>query len=105
MSEQEDRAMLNWKVVTQTLSSFLAITFVLCVAYGLVAPPQFHPSWLLEAVLPGFTWLTPASVLIGIVETALYGAWTGILYSALYNYFTRRADRRAAPRIPTARAA
>ena len=97
--------MLNWKVVTQSLSSFLAITFVLCVAYGLVAPPRFHPAWLLEAVLPGFTWLTPVSVVIGIVETAVYGAWTGVLYSVLYNYFARRADRGAAPRMPIARAA
>jgi hypothetical protein len=47
-------AMLNWQVVTKSLASFTAITFVLCVGYGLLAPPAFHPSWLLEAMLPGF---------------------------------------------------
>jgi hypothetical protein len=97
--------MLNWKVVTQTLSSFLAITFVLCVGYGLVAPARFHPSWLLEAVLPGFEWLSPGSFVLGAVETAIYGAWAGILYSALYNFFARREARAAGARVTTARAA
>ena len=97
--------MLNWKVVTQSLSSFFAITFVLCVGYGLVAPARFHPAWLLEALLPGFTWLTAGSFVLGVVETALYGAWAGLLYSALYNYFVRRSDRGAGGRITTARAA
>ena len=31
--------MLNWKVVTKSLASFTAISFVLCVGYGLLAPP------------------------------------------------------------------
>lgn len=97
--------MLNWKVVTQSLSSFAAITFALCVGYGLVVPAAFHPSWLLEAILPGFRWLSAGSFVLGLIESGFYGAWAGILYSALYNYFTRRAERAAAPRAMTARAA
>jgi hypothetical protein len=57
--------MLNWKVVTETLSSFTAISFVLCVGYGLLAPPALHPSWLLEAFLPGFKWLSVGSFALG----------------------------------------
>jgi hypothetical protein len=30
--------MLNWKVVTKTLSSFTAVSFALCVGYGLLVP-------------------------------------------------------------------
>jgi hypothetical protein len=97
--------MLNWKVVTQTLASFTAISYVLCVGYGLLAPAAFHPAWLLEAFLPGFRWLTLPSFALGVVETALYGAWAGILYSVLHNFFARRAARDAARRVPTARAA
>jgi len=97
--------MLNWKVVTKSLSSFTAINFVLCVGYGLIAPAAFHPSWLLEAILPGFKWLGLGSFLLGLVESALYGAWAGILYSALYNYFARRAARDAERRLRTVRAA
>ena len=97
--------MLNWKVVTKSLSSFTAINFVLCVGYGLIAPAAFHPSWLLEAILPGFKWLGLGSFLLGLVESALYGAWAGILYSALYNYFARRAARDAERRLRTVQAA
>jgi len=97
--------MLNWKVVTQSLSSFAAITFALCVGYGLVAPAGFHPSWLLEAVLPGFKWLSVGSVVLGLVESAAYAAGVGVLYSALYNYFARRAGRAADVPGVTARAA
>ena len=96
--------MLNWKVVTQSLASFTAISFVLCVGFGLVAPPAFHPSWLLEAFLPGFKWLSLGNFVLGLIETTLYGAWAGILYSSLYNYFVRR-ERVAAHSATTARAA
>ncbi|MGH7333921.1 MAG: DUF5676 family membrane protein [Candidatus Rokuibacteriota bacterium] len=97
--------MLNWKVVTQSLASFAAISFVLCVGYGFLAPAAFHPSWLLEAILPGFKWLSVGSFVLGVIESALYGAWAGVLYSALYNYFAGRANRDAKHRVATARAA
>lgn len=97
--------MLNWKVVSESLASFAAITFLLCVGYGLLAPAGFHPSWLLEATLPGFKWLSVGSVVLGVIESALYGAWAGVLYSVLYNYFARRASRTSERPVVTARAA
>ena len=97
--------MLNWKIVTESLASFAAISFVLCVGYGLLVPAAFHPSWLLEAILPGFKWLSLGSFVLGLIEAALYGAWAGVLYSALYNYFARRTDRRAERQPKGARAA
>lgn len=96
--------MLNWQVVTKSLASFAAISFVLCVGYGLLIP-AFHASWPLEALLPGFKWLSLGSFVLGVFESALYGAWAGFLYSALFNYFARRADRAAERRVMTARAA
>ena len=97
--------MLNWMVITKSLSSFAAISFVMCVGYGLVAPPALHAGWLLEALLPGFKWLSIGTFVLGVIESALYGAWAGFLYSVLYNYFARRADRAAERRVMTARAA
>ena len=97
--------MLNWKVVTQSLASFAAISFALCVGYGLVATAAFHPAWLLEAILPGFRWLGFGSFVLGLIETALYGAWAGVLYSALYNYFARRAASEDKGRLARVRAA
>ena len=88
--------MLNWKVTIPTFASFAAITFLACLAFGLAVPERFHAAWLLEAMLPGFRWLTPPSVLLGLVETAVYGAAAGALWTALYNYFTRLAARNTA---------
>jgi hypothetical protein len=97
--------MLDWKVVTKSLASFAAISFSLCVGYGLVAPAAFHAAWLLEALLPGFKWLSVSSFVLGFIETALYGACAGFLYSALYNFFARRTNRATEHRVATARAA
>lgn len=97
--------MLNVKVVTKSLASFTAITFVLCVGYGLLAPAGFHPAWLLEAILPGFKWLGLGSFVLGVVESAFYGAWAGALYAALYNYFARRAAREDERRLTSVRVA
>ena len=72
---------------------------------GLSFPAAVHPSWLLEAMLPGFKWLSFGSFVLGLVEASLYGAWAGVLYSALYNFFARREGREAKPAITTARAA
>jgi hypothetical protein len=47
-------------------------------------------AWLLEAALPGFKWLSVA--------------WAGVLYSALYNYLARRAERAPHP-VTSTRAA
>lgn len=97
--------MLNWRVVTKSLASFAAVTFTLCVGYGLFAPAALHAGWLLEALLPGFKWLSVGSFVLGLAETALYGAGAGLLYSALYNYFARRAERAVGYRVKAAPAA
>ena len=97
--------MLSWKVVAATVSSFFAITFALCVVYGLIAPARFHAAWFLEALLPGFRWLTFGSVVLGVIEAALYGAWAGFLYSTLYNYFARRVQGGVSRRSSAPRAA
>ena len=97
--------MLNWKVVAKSLGSFTAISYVLCIGYGLLAPTSLHAAWLLEALLPGFRWLSVGSFVLGLIESMLYGAWAGILYSTLYNYFARRAGEAIQHRAVTARVA
>ena len=39
---------LNWKVMTWSLGLFTALTFVLCVVYGLVMPGAPHMTQLLS---------------------------------------------------------
>ena len=96
--------MLNWKVVTKSVSSLAAIILMLCVVFGLVAPSRFHAARLLEAFLPGFKWLNLGTFMLDLAEAAVYGAVVGMLYSAIHNYFAGRADPNV-QRVTSARTA
>jgi hypothetical protein len=77
---------LNWKVVTVSLGLHCAVSFVLCVAYGLIVSPALHASQFLEMVAPGFRWLSPASVVLGLVESFLWGVYLGVVFTPIYNF-------------------
>jgi len=81
---------LNLKVVVWSLGLFGAVTFVLCVIYGLLVPKAFHMVQVLEIFLPGFTWLSVGSFFLGLAESFLYGVYVGLVYVPLYNVFHRR---------------
>ena len=67
---------------------FLDVTFLLCVFWGLVVPGRWETmAKLWEALLPGFTWLTPWSVVLGLVELFVYGIYTAIVFVPFFNYF------------------
>jgi hypothetical protein len=80
---------LSVKLMTVTFALWSAVMFVGCVVYGLLFP-AFHASWLLENVLPGFSWLTPGAFFLGVVETFLYGAGAGFVFCVLYNWLLPR---------------
>ncbi len=82
--------MLNIKIVTWSLGLFGAVTFVVCVLYGLVVPESLHMTGFLEETLPGFRWLTPLGFVIGLVESFLYGVYTGLIFTPIYNVLWRR---------------
>lgn len=82
--------MLHTKAVTWSLGLFGAVTFIVCVAYGLVVPERLHMSTWLEQVLPGFRWLTPQGFVVGLVESFLYGAYAGLVFTPIYNAVARR---------------
>lgn len=50
--------MLNIKLISWALGLWGAVTFVVCVIYGLVTPQSLHMHTFLEQVLPAFKWLT-----------------------------------------------
>ncbi len=85
--------MLNIKVVSWALATTTAISFVLCVTYGLATPQTLHMHVFLEQVLPGFKWLTLPGFVIGLVESFLYGVYAGMVYVPVYNFFARRFGR------------
>ncbi len=82
--------MLNLKVVSWSLGIFAAISFVVCVVYGLVVPPSLHMTQALEAILPAFKWLTIGGFALGLVESFLYGAYAGLVFVPIHNALTRR---------------
>ena len=84
--------MLNIKIVSWSLGIFTAISFILCVIYGLIVPPSMHMYQVLEAVLPAFKWLTFGGFCLGLIESFLYGAYAGLVFVPVYNFLVRRWD-------------
>ena len=82
--------MLNIKIVSWALGIFAAISFALCVIYGLIVPESLHARQVLEALLPAFKWLTPWGFCLGLGESFLYGAYAGLVFVPIYNFLTRR---------------
>lgn len=81
---------LNLKLVVVTTTVFVAIAYLVCVAFQ----PIF-PSWAMYttdmwySTFPGFSW-TPGGVLLGLIEAALYGLFGSALFVGLYNLFADR---------------
>lgn len=60
------------------LGSFLAASFLACVAWDALFPSlAMRAAW--QALLPGFTWLSWGSLLLGLVESFAYGLWLALL--------------------------
>jgi len=74
------------------LSIFLAITFSLCMAWGLVAPSNLHMHTAWEPLLPGFSW-SITGYLIGLVWVYFYGWYTAAIFTPLYNFFDRKSAK------------
>ena len=82
--------MLNLKVWTLSLGFFHAVVFTLCVVYGLFAPAELHAAWLLQAILPGFHWISSAMFLLGLLESFVWGVYMALVFVPLHNFFVRR---------------
>lgn len=82
--------MLDLKIVTWSLGITTAISFVVCVLYGLATPERLHMHVFLEQVLPAFKWLTWWGFLLGLAESFLYGVYAGLVYVPIYNFLKRR---------------
>lgn len=86
--------MLNIRVVSWSLGVFTAISFVLCVIYGLIVPPSLHMSAFLELVLPAFKWLTLPGFFLGLIESFLWGAYMGLVFVPIYNFFLKSGQHK-----------
>jgi hypothetical protein len=83
---------LSLSAIGHATSLFLAISFVLCVGFDLLFPQMaMSRSW--QALLPGFTWISWSSFLLGLVESYGYGWYFTLIWVPLYNVFNARAAR------------
>ena len=84
----EDSAMkrLRFKPVAVTAVIFSVVTYILCVIFDLLFP-QWAMYQLWEILLPGFTWISWGSFLIGLVDVAVYGLYVAAVFVPVYNYF------------------
>jgi len=83
-------AKLNFKIVAASLAASAAIAYLICVAFRPIFPAwtmYISDSW--AAAFPGFSWTLPG-ILIGLVESALYGFLAGALFVTVYNFFAAR---------------
>ena len=71
------------------LSLFLALTYLVCIAFDLIFPGYaMYETW--SGLLPGFVWLTPVGFTIGLIESFLYGWYAALIFGGLYNAITGR---------------
>ncbi|GAB4364861.1 MAG: hypothetical protein Kow00128_06930 [Deltaproteobacteria bacterium] len=76
---------LSLEKVGLSLGIFFSVAYALCVAFDLLFPRMaMYTVW--QKLLPGFTWLSLGSFLLGLVETFFYGMLFAILFVPVYNY-------------------
>jgi hypothetical protein len=74
-------------------SLFLVISYVLCVAVGILFPAiAMHEAW--APLLPGFQWISWSSFFLRLVESDLWGWYTALLWGSLYLVIVRRNENR-----------
>jgi len=68
--------------------------YLLCVAGGVLWPDTFGMRNAFPTLFPGFTWLDPASFVLGLIEVALYGLGATVVAWAAWNFAADRAGQR-----------
>jgi hypothetical protein len=71
------------------LSIFLAVTYMLCVGFDLIFPQYaMYRAWI--SLMPGMTWLTATSFLIGLAEAFAYGWFVALVFGPISNVIAAR---------------
>ncbi len=77
-----------------SLGTFVVVVYVACLALALVVPDGgLHQVWL--QFYPGFSW-TLAGILLGLLESFVYGFFGGLIFAPIYNAFNVVDGRRRA---------
>lgn len=75
-----------------SLGIFFVITYALCVLFGLVVPAEpMHR--LLPMLLPGFSWITWPSFVLGLAWAFAYGWYAALVFAPIHNFFAARGEK------------
>ena len=74
-------------------TSFLLTTsFVICVIFDLIFPSlAMYTVW--QNLLPGFTWISWGSFVLGVIETIAYAWFITVLWVPVYNQLNRKTTK------------
>jgi hypothetical protein len=73
-----------------SLGMLFVMTYVLCVLFGLMVSDQgMH--LLFPMLLPGFTWLTWPSFLLGLIESFASGWYVALIFGPPFNFLSARS--------------
>lgn len=79
---------LSPKAFGLAIATFVAISFLLCMLLGLIAPDWgLHKPWL--QFYFGMTGFDLRSVVLGVFQSLILGGYTGLLVAFLFNVFSR----------------
>ena len=81
--------MLRIKTVSLALGLTFAVSFVVCVLWGLLLPEPVHMHQFLQFVLPSFTWISWGSAILGVIESFVFGVYFGVVYVPIHNWLNR----------------
>jgi len=88
--------MLNLRLVTTATALFTTLSYLFCVALGLLMPQSpFHMGQMLEVLLPAFKWISTGAFFLGLVESLLWGIYLGGGFALVYNALHRRMTVKA----------
>ena len=72
----------EYLTVAVVIGGFLAVSFAACVAWDTVFPEwAMWRAW--PPLLPGFTWLSTGTFLLGLAEAFVYGFWLALVVPAV----------------------
>jgi len=88
-SGEGEMAFLSIKRLGLSLSTFFAISYVICIMGYLIMPdfPVQHEA--LSIFLPGFRLLSWQSYVLGLIESFVWGWYIAAVFAPLYNFFGR----------------
>ena len=69
------------------------VAYLVCVAAGVIWPDLFGMKAFFPTLFPGFTWLDPGSILLGLIEVALYGLAAAAVARFAWNLVVDRSAK------------